>query len=56
MAIRRVLDCARGAARLHKSSPRQGAEFPIYNVVCLKFIVVFDIISIWIGLITTDLP
>ena len=30
--------------------------FTFDYVVCLKFIDVFDIISIWIGLIITDLP
>ena len=46
----------RKAARLYKSSTRQSAKFTFDYVVCLKFIDVFDIISIWIGLIITDLP
>jgi len=38
------------------ASTRQSAKFTFDYVVCLKFIDVSDIISIWIGLITTDLP
>ena len=38
------------------SSTRHSAKFTFDYVVCLKFIDVFDIISIWIGLIITDLP
>ena len=47
----------RGAsAPLVYSSTRHSAKFTFDYVVCLKFIDVFDIISIWIGLIITDLP
>ena len=47
----------RGVAEpLVYSSTRHSAKFTFDYVVCLKFIDVFDIISIWIGLIITDLP
>lgn len=42
--------------RLVYSSTRHSAKFTFDYVVCLKFIDVFDIILIWIGLIITDLP
>ena len=42
--------------RLVYSSTLHSAKFTFDYVVCLKFIDVFDIISIWIGLIITDLP
>ena len=44
------------AESLVYSSTRHSAKFTFDYVVCLKFIDVFDIISIWIGLIITDLP
>lgn len=52
----RVLERRGVAEPLVYSSTRHSAKFTFDYVVCLKFIDVFDIISIWIGLIITDLP
>ena len=52
----RVLERRGVAEPLVYSSIRHSAKFTFDYVVCLKFIDVFDIISIWIGLIITDLP
>ena len=56
LPIWRVLERRGAAEPLVYSSTRHSAKFTFDYVVCLKFIGVFDIISIWIGLIITDLP
>ena len=61
---RKPLDVRKAYGRLFANG-KQKAPSPFmqglrkamhFTLVCLKFIDVFDIISIWIGLIITDLP